>query len=166
MIVVKVLSLMMHKIIGLFFIPAAFFLDQWSKNWILGRLETIGSYIDITSFLKFILVMNEGVSFSLFSGWISPFALIVLASGIVLGLFYWLLTSHSALVSIGLGLMVGGALGNIYDRIRYDAVVDFIRFYLPVWYWPTFNVADIFVCIGGGLILLEGWKKKDVENAK
>jgi signal peptidase II len=69
---------------------------------------------------------------------------------------FWLRQSEHPLVATGLGLVIGGAIGNVIDRFRYGAVVDFLDFHLAGYHWPAFNVADAGICIGAGLILVDG----------
>jgi signal peptidase II len=89
-------------------------------------------------------------------GALAPWVLSGLALGVVIGLLFWLRQSEHPLVATGLGLVIGGAIGNVIDRFRYGAVVDFLDFHLAGYHWPAFNVADAGICIGAGLILVDG----------
>lgn len=118
--------------------------------------------IEVTGFLNWVLVGNSGVSFGLFQGaglWVFiPIALIIAA--ILIG---WLLRSGMRWLVWPVGLIVGGAIGNVIDRLRFGAVVDFIDVHAAGYHWPAFNIADSAVFIGVAIVLLEsliGSKKK------
>jgi signal peptidase II len=106
-------------------------------------------------------VLNTGAAFSLFEGSTSPatvrnllIAFSVFAVIVVLGLL-WKFGSTFSLVSFSLALILGGALGNLYDRVRYQHVVDFLEVHIVHYHWPDFNVADSAICIGAVLLLIE-----------
>ena len=105
-----------------------------------------------------VLVWNRGVSFGMFSdaGSAGPLILTCLAIAVVIGLIYWLRQAEGWGTLIGLGLVIGGALGNVIDRIRFGAVVDFLDFHIAQYHWPAFNVADAAICVGAGLLLIAG----------
>ncbi len=107
------------------------------------------------------LTYNKGVSFSFLSSdytWM-PWALSALALTICLFIVQWMRVEKSRLILTGLALILGGAIGNVIDRIRFGAVVDFLDVYVGSYHWPAFNVADSAICIGVGLILLDYLKK-------
>ena len=136
--------------------------DQLTKVLILSGL-TVGDIIPLTPFFNLVLTFNKGVSFSFlatdspFMPWIlSGFALLV-----CLGIGFWLRSEKDCLTRIALALILGGAIGNVIDRIRLGAVVDFLDFYIDRYHWPAFNVADSAICIGVVLILIRSfWKGK------
>jgi signal peptidase II len=106
-------------------------------------------------------VLNTGAAFSLFEGSHSPalvrnllIAFSVVAVLVVLGLL-WKFGRQFTLVSFSLALILGGAIGNLYDRVRYLHVVDFLEVHIIHYHWPDFNVADSCICIGACLLLLE-----------
>ncbi|MDR1310175.1 MAG: signal peptidase II [Deltaproteobacteria bacterium] len=109
----------------------------------------------VTGFLNLVLAHNPGAAFSLLSGDGQAQGLkmagLALLSMIPLFWFYRLARDRGTLVS--LGLVVGGALGNVHDRLRYGAVVDFLDFHLGDRHWPAFNVADAAICVGLGLLI-------------
>ncbi len=74
----------------------------------------------------------------------------------VIGLVLWLRRTDQLLTGLGLGLVIGGAAGNVVDRIRFGAVVDFLDFHLAGYHWPAFNVADAAICVGAALMLADG----------
>jgi signal peptidase II len=110
--------------------------------------------IEVTGFLSWVLVGNTGVSFGLFAGaglWVFiPIALIIAAF-----LVGWLLRSGMRWLVWPVGLIVGGAIGNVVDRLRFGAVVDFIDVHAAGYHWPAFNVADSAVFIGVAIVVLE-----------
>ena len=75
---------------------------------------------------------------------------------IVAGLVYWLRRVTSPLLAVAIGLIIGGAVGNVVDRIRLGAVVDFLDFHIGSWHWPAFNLADSAICVGVAAMLLDG----------
>lgn len=125
--------------------------DQASKWWILYRLELpeIGQVI-VLPVLNFTMVWNRGVTFGLlngFGGW-SYLLLAGVAFAVVVALGIWLRRAESRVVAIALGAIVGGALSNVIDRLRYGAVVDFIQAHLGAWSWYVFNLADAAIVAG------------------
>ncbi len=121
-------------------------IDQVVKNWVLHHPAWHNR--EVTSFFDFTLVYNRGISFGLFSNWsqFGPFWAIV-AGVICGGLFVWSLRlSHRARMAIA--MIIGGAIGNVIDRIYHGAVVDFIDIHWAGWHWPAFNIADGLIFIG------------------
>lgn len=132
-------------------------LDQATKDWILEDVMTPPRVIEITSNFNLVLGWNRGVSFGLFNqdSTYGPYILTGVALAIVLGLSIWLWKSTTHWSAWALGLVIGGAIGNVIDRIQYGAVVDFLDFHAFGYHWPAFNVADTAICIGAGLLILE-----------
>lgn len=130
-------------------------IDQLSKSLVLERLTT-STAIELTPFLNFALHFNTGVSFGLFSQhgehgrWLLT-ALAILTMG---GLAIWALRTRYIGETVALGTIVGGALGNVIDRVRQGAVTDFIDVHAYGWHWPTFNFADVAVTCGMVALLL------------
>lgn len=133
-------------------------LDQLTKWVALDLLDLTGRPITMTPFFNLVMVWNRGVSFGMLNGIgaLAPWLLPGLAVGVVIVLLFWLRRSEHALMAVGLGMVIGGALGNVIDRLRYGAVVDFLDFHLAGYHWPAFNVADAGICVGAGLILVDG----------
>jgi signal peptidase II len=127
-------------------------LDQLTK---LALMAWLDEPVRLLSFLNLVVVWNPGVSFGML-GAAGPWALIGLALAIVVLLTIWLRRSASTLSATALGLVIGGALGNVIDRLRFGAVFDFVDVHALGWHWPAFNVADSAICIGAGLLLLDG----------
>ncbi len=135
-------------------------LDQVSKAWVLGSLRLMES-LTVTAFFNLVLVFNPGASFSFLAdagGWQKWFFVIL-----ALAISAWLavmLRRHAAerLLPAALALILGGALGNVIDRLRFDAVVDFLDFHAAGHHWPAFNVADSAISVGVALILLHQFR--------
>lgn len=132
--------------------------DQITKWIALFGLNLGENPITVTSFFNLVLVWNRGVSFGMFNnaGAYGPLILSGIAIAVVLGLLYWLRQAENKLTVMALGLVIGGALGNVIDRFRFGAVVDFLDFHIAGYHWPAFNVADAAICIGAVLLLLDG----------
>ena len=131
--------------------------DQLSKYLVLDYVLKTYTHIKICSFFNIVNAWNTGVSFSMFSsnGSIGTIFLTVAALIIVTMLLWWLKKEKSPLMQTALGFIIGGALGNIIDRIRFGAVFDFLDFHLAGYHWPAFNVADSMICIGAAIILID-----------
>jgi signal peptidase II len=131
-------------------------LDQASKTWVLANLRLMDRQA-MTSFFNLVLVFNPGASFSFLAdagGWQKWF-FVILASAISLWLLAMLRThAQERLLPAALSLILGGAIGNVVDRLRFDAVVDFLDFHLAGYHWPAFNVADSAITAGVALMLL------------
>ncbi|MEQ1945381.1 signal peptidase II [Mesorhizobium sp. VNQ89] len=143
--------------LGSLFVLAAFSFDQLTKTIIADIVMQPPRVIVITGFLNIILSYNEGVSFGLFSEILRgrPEILVFTSSVIVAGLLVWMSIAGGRLEAAGLGLMAGGASGNIFDRMERGKVTDFIDFHLAEWHWPAFNLADVAIVVGA-LILVSG----------
>jgi signal peptidase II len=130
-------------------------LDQLSKLAILLLLDHA---VAVTPFLNLVLVWNRGVSFGMFAsaGALMPWLLSGLALAVVVALGLWLRRVEHPLAGSALGLIIGGALGNVIDRVRFGAVVDFLDFHALGHHWPAFNVADSAICVGAALLLVDG----------
>jgi signal peptidase II len=126
---------------------SVFTLDQLSKEIVLRELGPDGSRNVVTiipGVLRLIFVRNTGSAFGLFQGSSEILQILAIAAVIVMGIYYLRAAARDWVLAVGLGLIVGGALGNIVDRFRHGYVVDFID--LPR--WPTFNIADSGITIG------------------
>ena len=147
-------------LIGLPIALVVFVADQVSKHWILERLAGEPwqeQYYYVAPFMNFALAMNHGVTFGMFDH--NGSANVVIVGGIALavaaGLLYWLRKVDRGLVAVAVGLIVGGALGNFLDRVRYGAVVDFIDAHWGAWHWYVFNLADSAIDTGVALLLVD-----------
>ena len=136
------------------------FLDQVSKLAIAGSMQLYQS-IPIMPFFKLTYVHNTGAAFSFLSeagGWQRWFfaALALVISGVIA---VWLarLKHDETLLAVALSLVLGGAIGNLIDRLVYGYVIDFLDVYYQTWHWPAFNVADSAITIGVILMLMESF---------
>lgn len=146
--------------LGLSIAFLAFAADQVSKWVILNHVMTPPQVIPITGFFNMVLGHNTGVSFGLF-GDAPPWVLIAFALAIVAGLFVWMKRADNRLTAVSLGLIVGGALGNLVDRLQHGAVTDFLDFYVAAYHWPAFNLADMAIVGGAALMVLESLLGRD-----
>ena len=137
--------------------------DQVTKWWILDFFSERTSSIEATPFFNIVLVMNRGVSFGLVpieAAW-GPWLFTGIAAIIVAVLIVWLVRAAQPLLAIGIGLVIGGAIGNVVDRLRYGGVVDFLDFHLGAYHWPAFNVADTSIVLGVAALLYSSLFTKD-----
>ena len=149
---------------GLLCALAIIVVDQISKQLILEVFLSSNApfNINITGFLDLVLVWNKGVSFGMFAS-DNPYQswfLAGLTTLIVNGLTAWLWRASHLLLGVALGFIIGGAIGNIIDRIRFGAVVDFVYFHIGNFSWPAFNVADITISFGVIFLILDSLRKK------
>jgi signal peptidase II len=132
--------------------------DRLHKWWMLDIYGIAGrGRVEVTSFFDLVLAWNKGVSYGLFQAESmgGRFVLIMFALGVVFGLGIWLARSSHWLIAVAIGLIVGGALGNVFDRLVYGAVADFFSFHAFGFYWYIFNVADVWIVMGVVLIAVE-----------
>jgi len=134
--------------------------DQLTKWAVLGYFANRHPREEITGFFNLVLVYNKGAAFSLFAqaeGWQTPLlvAFALGAAAIVSTLI--VRNPQKKLLCLGLALILGGAVGNLIDRLRFGQVVDFLDFHALGWHWPAFNVADSGITIGAVLLILEGF---------
>jgi signal peptidase II len=134
-----------------------FGLDYLSKLWVLEHFSLYESKPFLPS-LQLTYVQNYGVAFGQLTRQ-NPWMLTAIAGVIMLYLLYWLYTNSARLVmeNCALALIVGGAVGNLYDRVSYGYVVDFIDFYIGSWHWYVFNIADAAICVGACLLILRAF---------
>lgn len=134
-------------------------LDQWSKYAIFQLLDNQPQpFITVTPFFNLVKVYNFGVSFGMLNDLLhGRFILSLIGIGITAGLCVWLYQVTKMHLCLALGLIIGGAIGNIIDRIRIGAVADFLDFYIGTYHWPAFNVADMAVCVGVFIIFIDSF---------
>jgi signal peptidase II len=138
-------------------------LDLASKRWVEGALFD-GQQIPLTGFFNLVLTYNAGAAFSFLSdasGWQRWFFSIIAAGASAL--IVYLLRKHAAdrLFCIALSLILGGALGNLWDRITIGHVVDFLDFHAGGYHWPAFNVADSAIFMGAMLMVIDSFRRKE-----
>jgi signal peptidase II len=153
--------------IGLIVIFFIIFVDQLSKllivEWFVHSkgLEVLPyisyGWLELLPFLNIRLVWNTGISFSMFSSGdnLTMYIILAIQVSIVILLLFWMKNSKNMLQFFIFGLIIGGAFGNIIDRVHYGAVVDFIDFFYNQYHFPTFNFADIAISVGCFLWLVE-----------
>ena len=138
-------------------------LDYVSKIAVLGYLAP-GESRAVAPFFNLVLVFNKGAAFSFLAsaqGWQTLlFAAIAVVASVVI-IFLILKNTAKRLFCSGLALILGGALGNLYDRIAYGHVVDFLDFHAAGWHWPAFNVADSAITAGAAILILEGFLHRE-----
>ncbi len=149
--------------LGLAALAVVFAADQASKTWILDGLQLpeLGR-VDLLPGVSLTMVWNQGVTFGLFKadGRWGALLLVAVAVAIVAALAVWLRRAESALVAVALGAIAGGAIGNVLDRLRYGAVVDFIHLHAGGWSWYVFNVADAAIVCGVAALVLDGLRPR------
>jgi signal peptidase II len=137
-----------------------FVADQLTKTWALARLDAAHPVVVIPGFFHLVLVMNPGVAFGIFAGippgWRWIVTLFSLTALVLLGsLALRILPRGSVLARVAIGLVFGGAAGNLLDRWRFGAVVDFIDMFWRTYHWPAFNVADSAITVGVCMLAAE-----------
>jgi len=132
-------------------------LDQLSKWWITDVVMQPPDNITLLPFFNLVLAHNRGVSFGMFAAGseAGKWFLVGVAGVITLFLVNWLYKATSGLSILALGLIIGGAVGNVIDRIFIGAVVDFLDFHAFGYHWPAFNVADISISLGAAILIFE-----------
>ncbi len=146
----------MQRILGI--ATVILVLDQISKWLILAVVMQPPRRIPVTDFFNLVLTHNTGVSFGLFQGDspLRPYFLSAIALVIVVGLLIWARRQPPGLLTYGVGGVVGGAIGNVIDRMHQPGVVDFLDFHIAGWHWPAFNIADSAIVCGVALIVADG----------
>ena len=146
-------------------------LDLASKRLIftiLQQQQILQPEIKIFSFFSLVAVWNRGVSFGMFNSIENPqIILSILQGSIALILCFWLYNNQKKHFAIALGLIIGGAFGNVLDRIMHGAVADFLDFHIANYHWPAFNLADSCVFIGVTILVFDEiiFNKKNEKNS-
>jgi signal peptidase II len=142
-------------LIGLFVAAIVVGLDQVTKWWIVEVVMVSPRVIEITPFFNLVMGWNRGISFGFFNNdspvnsWLLP-----LVTAMIVGfLAIWLIRARDVWTCMALGLIIGGALGNLIDRLRYGAVADFLDVHAFGYHWPAFNVADAAITVGAVLLI-------------
>lgn len=157
---------------GLFFFLSIFAVviaDQWTKAMVITHFEYGESVSIIQNFFSLTYVRNTGAAFGFLAtanpSFRGPFFLIVpIVAMVVLGFLYRDLPKDARIRAMALGLVSGGAVGNLIDRVRLSYVVDFLDFHWKsAYFFPAFNVADSAICVGVGILLLSTMSKRDSE---
>ena len=132
--------------------------DWLSKYWAQDALTRHG-FIPVWPGFNLVLVHNQGAAFGFLgqaSGWQTMVFIVVgILVAIYLGIRLWLARPDEYRVNIGFSCILGGSIGNLIDRLNYGFVVDFLDVYVASWHWPTFNVADIAISVGAGIVIVD-----------
>lgn len=138
----------------------AVILDQVTKLAVSNSMQYLES-IDVMPFFRLTYVHNEGAAFSFLSdagGWQRwLFAGLAFAMSIIITVWITRLKKQELLLAVSLSLVLGGAVGNLIDRVAYGYVIDFLDVYYQNWHWPAFNIADSAICVGVFLMILESF---------
>lgn len=154
----------LKKLLPWFAVAAAIVAADRVTKLVMLEAFAPGERLQVTGFFNLVLVFNKGAAFSFLagaSGWQTPvFATISTVASVVISV---LIVRHSGnrLLCAALALMLGGALGNLWDRLEWGHVVDFLDFHAAGWHWPAFNVADSAITIGAVLLILESFVRRD-----
>ena len=136
-----------------------FMVDQMTKAWAVRRLRFGGDYEVISGFLNFAYAQNKGVAFSMLDdhGDTGRFGLsaVAIVAGILVLFYFWRIPRSNDRLLGALALLLAGIVGNVTDRLRLGFVVDFIDVQFGSWHYPTFNVADMAICLGAVLLILD-----------
>ena len=154
----------LRKALPWFALAAAIVLaDRVTKILVLESFAP-GERLPITGFFNMVLVFNKGAAVSFLagaSGWQTPIFLAISSIAAVVITVLILRHAGNRMLCIALGLILGGALGNLWDRLLWGHVVDFLDFHAAGWHWPAFNVADSGITVGAGLLILESFVRRD-----
>ena len=141
-------------------------LDQASKAWVMASIPPDSVVVIIPGFFNLVDIRNRGAAFGFLNRsdieW--QFWLFLAATIIAVWAIFALLrgAKKQPWLCLGLGLILGGSIGNMIDRLRFRAVVDFLDFYMGSWHWPAFNVADMAICAGAFLACLSVMRKREI----
>jgi len=138
---------------------AVVFVDQLTKLWVMTSFALHEQLTVIPGFFNLVYITNTGAAFGFLAGdktWLRQafFVTVALAALVVIVIAYGHLKKQGRIFVYGLGLIAGGAIGNLVDRLRFGSVVDFLDFYFGTYHWPAFNGADSAITVGVGLFLL------------
>jgi signal peptidase II len=142
---------------GLVVALAVVAIDQAVKAWVVAFFAARPSdVLPVWPVFNLVMAWNRGVSFGLFNGGGGTLLFAALAAVIVAALLWWLSRARERGLQLAIGLVIGGAVGNIVDRLARGAVVDFLDFHLDGLHWFAFNVADAAICLGVFFIAIDG----------
>ncbi|MCO6546743.1 MAG: signal peptidase II [Gilliamella sp.] len=142
----------------LLFAIIVFIIDIASKFWILNNFSLFES-VNLLPFFSITYVRNTGAAFSIFEGQRMMLAAIALIISAVIVRMLYRNTRQQKLENLSLSMILGGALGNLFDRLYHGFVIDFLDVNFGDWHYPTFNIADCAICVGIGLFIFSNYKK-------
>ena len=137
--------------------------DQLSKWLVLARFAP-GERVELAGFFNLVLVFNKGAAFSFLAdapGWQTPLLVAFAAAAALIVSVLLLRSPERRVFCAGLALILGGAIGNVIDRLRFGYVVDFLDLHAAGWHWPAFNVADSAITLGAALLILDGFRRHE-----
>ena len=143
-------------------------LDQLTKSWITSGFQ-LGDSITITSFFNLVLAYNTGAAFSFLAdagGWQRVFFIAIAVIASIVIVYLMRKPQNDTLMNAALALILGGAIGNVIDRVRLGHVVDFIQVHGAGYYFPAFNVADSAITVGAALLIWDSFRKPALMNLK
>ena len=143
-------------------------LDQLTKSWITSGFQ-LGDSITITSFFNLVLAYNTGAAFSFLAdagGWQRVFFIAIAVIASIVIVYLLLKPQNDTLMNAALALILGGAIGNVIDRVLLGHVVDFIQVHAAGYYFPAFNVADSAITVGAALLIWDSFRKPALVNSK
>lgn len=135
--------------------------DLYTKHLIQNAFQ-YGEHLTVTSFFDLVRYHNEGAAFSFLAGaggWQKWFFTAIAVVAVIVITYLIIKNSAQKLFCFGLALVLGGAIGNLYDRVTLGYVVDFLYFHINDLYWPAFNVADSAICVGVAILLWDSFKQ-------
>jgi signal peptidase II len=145
-------------------------LDQVTKAVVIAKIPLYQTIAVVKGFFDLTHLKNTGAAFGVLAaaGSARPFVVTLLAVAVFGGVFAWSLrtSAEHRLLQTALALVMGGAVGNLIDRVRFQAVTDFLRFYVDRWEWPSFNVADSAISVGVVLLAWDIWKRPETQPAR
>jgi signal peptidase II len=158
-----------HSAFGLLFAIVALAADQLHKYWMLEiyRIAERGR-VPVTSFFDLVMVWNPGISYGLLpqDSALGRYLLASFSALAVIALLLWMSNAVSRLGAFSLGLIIGGAIGNLIDRMIYGAVADFFSFHYAGFYWYVFNIADVAITVGVMGLILDWLKPSHTKVSK
>ena len=152
-----------------FAVSACIFLADQLVKWLILERFAPGERLELTGFLNLVLVFNKGAAFSFLAreaGWQTPLLVAFALAAAAVVSFLIFRNPQKKLLCAGLAAILGGALGNLVDRLRFGHVVDFVDFHALGWHFPAFNVADSAITIGAALLILEGFLSDKTPQAE
>ncbi len=141
--------------------------DQLTKRWVTATFQ-FGDSVTITSFFNLVLAYNTGAAFSLLAdagGWQRMFFIAIAVIASVVIIYFLRKPQNHRVMNMALALILGGAIGNVIDRVRLGHVVDFIQVHAAGYYWPAFNVADSAITLGAALLIWDGFRNPALANS-